>query len=43
MKYILVFEDGLWKIVCVKELNGFKKFKWKGKELVWCVNGYKIF
>ncbi|KAM6202359.1 transcription factor ATOH8 [Rhynchocyon petersi] len=32
MKHIPVLEDGPWKTVCVKELNGLRKLKRKGKE-----------
>ncbi|XP_052574988.1 transcription factor ATOH8 [Peromyscus californicus insignis] len=43
MKHIPVLEDGPWKTVCVKELNGLKKLKRKGKEPVRRANGYKTF
>ncbi|XP_073906229.1 transcription factor ATOH8 [Castor canadensis] len=43
MKHIPVLEDGPWKTVCVKELNGLKKLKRKGKEPARRANGYKTF
>lgn len=43
MKHIPVLEDGPWKTVCVKELNGLKKLKRKSKEPVRRTNGYKTF
>lgn len=43
MKHIPVVEDGPWKTVCVRELNGLKKLKRKGKEPVRRANGYKTF
>uniref|UniRef100_G3TRM6 Protein atonal homolog 8 n=1 Tax=Loxodonta africana TaxID=9785 RepID=G3TRM6_LOXAF len=43
MKHIPVLEDGPWKTVCVKELNGLKKLKRKGKESARRANGYKTF
>ncbi|MXQ82622.1 hypothetical protein E5288_WYG009576 [Bos mutus] len=43
MKHIPVLQDGPWKTVCVKELNGLKKLKRKGKEPARRANGYKTF
>lgn len=43
MKHIPVLEDGPWKTVCVKELNGLKKLKRKGKEPARRANGCKTF
>ncbi|XP_060269849.1 transcription factor ATOH8 isoform X2 [Ovis aries] len=43
MKHIPVLQDGPWKTVCVKELNGLKKLKRKGKEPARRTNGYKTF
>ncbi|XP_060043300.1 transcription factor ATOH8 [Erinaceus europaeus] len=43
MKHLPVLEDGPWKAVCVKELNGLKKLKRKGKEPARRANGYKTF
>lgn len=43
MKHIPVLEDGPWKTVCVKELNGLRKLKRKGKEPARRANGYKTF
>nr|XP_017529798.1 protein atonal homolog 8 isoform X2 [Manis javanica] len=43
MKHIPVLEDGPWKTVCVKELNGLKKLKRKAKEPARRANGYKTF
>ncbi|XP_047601250.1 transcription factor ATOH8 isoform X1 [Lutra lutra] len=43
MKHIPVLEDGPWKTVCTKELNGLKKLKRKGKEPARRANGYKTF
>ncbi|KAM9212302.1 transcription factor ATOH8 [Dugong dugon] len=43
MKHIPVLEDGPWKTVCVKELNGLKKLKRKGKDPARRANGYKTF
>ncbi|XP_058135017.1 transcription factor ATOH8 isoform X4 [Dasypus novemcinctus] len=43
MKHLPALEDGPWKPVCGKELNGLKKLKRKGKEPARRANGAQTF